>query len=99
MNNARLQQVKYTVGDKTGHMLCRMLISSGVTAFIGTSPDSKELELYLITYDNIVLASDPSKTWSGRGNITPIKFYVDRFVNIDITVVSTDMQHLIGDYC
>ena len=53
------------------------------TAFIGTWGKREKVELYLITYDEIVLASDPSTAWSHT------KGTVVRFCDVVIRVKET----------
>lgn len=58
------------------------------TAFIGCWGDREEVhrqiaELYLITYDEVVLASDPSQIWSHSDGT------VIRFCDVVVTIEET----------
>lgn len=58
------------------------LKNNNQTAFIGKCGFGPEHELYLITYDGIVLATDPQRAWSYGG----CSVVVEQFVDIEITI-------------
>lgn len=56
-----------------------ILLQRGQTAFIG-SVGIYENELFLIVYDRVVLARDPTQTWDNA------ECTIDRFVDVEIVV-------------
>lgn len=50
-------------------------------AFIGQCGDGPSNALYIVAYDNIILAKNPRKNWS-----SPCDVHILRFVDIDILV-------------
>ena len=70
--------------EKPTHKL-RDLIShhsNDETAFIGQCGYGPPGELYLITYECVVLVKKPNRTWSGSNCYV----YVDRFVDLKIQI-------------
>lgn len=61
--------------------LCTRDLKSGETAFIGRCGSGPEHSLYLIVYQNVVLANYPNTTWG----IDSCSVIVDRYCDIDIT--------------
>jgi hypothetical protein len=66
----------FDIGIDKGH---------GKTAFIGGT-QAGSCELYLITYDRIVDANSPNRTWTTDDN-TPI-WYVDHYCDVQIKELS-----------
>ena len=62
--------------------LIRKNFNNSRTAFIGKC-GTKDEGLFLITYECIVLAEDPSQTWNCDG----CEIKVIRFVDVNITVI------------
>ena len=62
--------------------LCFINFDDTKTAFIGRCHNGPENALYLVAYDVIALAEDPSKTWGCK--TYPV--YVYKFVDIEIKV-------------
>ena len=58
-------------------------IVQGHTAFIGHHPWRKELELYLVVYNEVALASAPNEAWD-----TVSEWIVNRWVDIEINVLN-----------
>ncbi len=65
--------------------LCGDNFSDDTSAFIGTVGVGEQ-GLYLVTYHGISKADDPSLTW----DMTSTDVEVDRFVDVNITVVERD---------
>lgn len=53
------------------------------TTFIGQCGSGQENDLYLITWDRIVLLSDPVRSWSTQS--CPVQ--VDQYVDLEIRIV------------
>jgi len=56
--------------------------SSSHTAFIGKCGNHPSVDLFLVTYDCVVLASDPGKTWAG--SLTDV--WVNKWVDVRILI-------------
>jgi len=53
------------------------------TAFIGRCGLGPDRSLYLVTYNRIILANDPDRSWSSPN----CSVLVDRFVDVEIKVL------------
>ena len=78
--NKECKVAKWNISELTD------LLSAGVTAFVGRVDDfeQKENDLFLIVFDIIVLAKDPSATWDDPS----LSFIVKNFVDVDISVAN-----------
>ncbi len=68
---------KTTIKDLTGGN-CK----SNRDAFIGCVGESEEHQVFLVTYECIVLLKEPSKTWNGRD----CEVHIEKFIDLDITI-------------
>jgi len=73
----RLKHVMYRISDLTGDNF-----SSERTAFIGSHEEESAGNLYLITPRCVILAGDPTQTWT-----PPDCVFVRRFVDVRIMVL------------
>jgi hypothetical protein len=73
-----------TISDtqKTTKYTLAGVLNSGHTAFIGQCGEGPANSLYLITYNQIVLANDPHDTWTSDCAVE-----VARFVDVEIRVL------------
>lgn len=74
-------QPKKVTQCKVGDLI-RTNYSEHANAFIGKCGFGPPNSLYIVTYDSIILASNPGKAWDREANVT-----VDRFVDLDIKIV------------
>lgn len=72
---------KYEWTGKIGDLI-RGAFKSSRSAFIGNIGDNID-ELFLVSYEGIMLADTPNSTWNSKGD----SIYVTRFVDVNITVI------------
>jgi len=79
-------------GEKSGNMVGKMTLNyllndvKSQTAFVGKLGEHAPNELYLISHERIISMQCPKHAWNDPDAI----IYVDRFVDLDITIAEQD---------